>query len=54
MSRKRKRDTLEPFRCSKCGAGPLGNCGYYGCETPRETCPLKATPAPKEEGGARG
>lgn len=29
-------------RCAKCGAGPLGNCGYYGCETPRNTCPLRA------------
>lgn len=28
-------------RCPKCGAGPVGNCGYYGCETPRESCPLK-------------
>lgn len=27
-------------RCPKCGAGDIGNCGYYGCETPRETCPL--------------
>lgn len=28
-------------RCPKCGAGPLGNCGYYGCETPRDACPLR-------------
>lgn len=31
-------------RCLRCGAGPLGNCWHYGCETPRETCPLSATP----------
>ena len=26
-------------RCPNCGAGPLGNCWYFGCETPRGTCP---------------
>ena len=31
-------------RCPKCGAGPLGNCGYHGCETPRSTCPLNQPP----------
>lgn len=33
-------------RCPKCGAGPLGNCGFYGCETPRGTCPLE-NPSPQ-------
>jgi len=33
-------------RCPKCGAGPLGNCGFYGCETPRETCPIIRTATP--------
>ncbi len=35
-------------RCEKCGAGPAGNCGYYDCETPRNTCPIVA---PEEAGG---
>lgn len=26
--------------CPRCGAGPLGNCGYHGVETPRENCPV--------------
>lgn len=29
-------------RCQKYGAGPLGNCGYHGCETPRASCPHEA------------
>jgi len=37
-------------RCPKCGAGPLGNCGYHGCETPRQTCPLNPPPQTREEG----
>lgn len=41
-------------RCAKCGAGPLGNCGYYGCETPRNTCPLRArSSAPEAREGDR-
>ena len=36
-------DTIK--RCPKCGAGPLGNCGFHGCETPRGTCPF--TPSPE-------
>ncbi len=40
-------------RCIKCGAGPLGNCGYYDCETPRNTCPLATREvAPAEAGEA--
>jgi hypothetical protein len=35
-------DTIK--RCPKCGAGPLGNCGFYGCEIPRGTCPLTHAP----------
>lgn len=30
--------------CPKCGAGPIGNCGFYGAETPRSMCPLPAPP----------
>lgn len=44
MSKKAIEDGIK--RCPKCGAGPLGNCGYHGCETPRNTCPL--TPAPSQ------
>ncbi len=38
MAKKKEGDGMN--RCPNCGAGPLGNCGYYGCETPRGTCPL--------------
>jgi hypothetical protein len=34
----------------KFGAGPLHNCGYYGCETPRGICPINAL----KEAGRRG
>lgn len=33
----------KPPLCPLCGAGALGNCGAYGCETPRETCPRQST-----------
>ena len=32
-------------RCAHCGAGPAGNCGAHGAETPRETCPHEEKPA---------
>lgn len=38
-----RRDPLAGKRCRRCGAGPIGNCGYYGAEIPREQCPLKPT-----------
>jgi len=43
-----KQGVTTPNECPRCGAGPLGNCGAYGAEIPRERCPI-ATPA-KQQG----
>lgn len=51
LSQQEQRMKKNQDRCPRCGAGPLGNCGYYGCETARETCPLKRSAAPLDKGG---